>query len=243
MKFSIITLFPNLIENYISQSIIKRAIQKKFIDIEILDIRNFTNYSHNQVDDYQFGGGKGMVLMVEPIVNAIESCKTIDSLIILTTPQGKTWNQKFARSFSTEYKHLIIICGHYEGFDERILKYIDLEISIGDYILTGGELASLCLIDSITRVVDGVISNESHLNESFENNLLDYPVYTKPLNFRNQKVPEVLTSGHHAKIEKFRQEGRIKNTYIKRPDLLKENQLSKNELTFLKELKKSKGEN
>ncbi|QBQ07539.1 tRNA (guanine-N(1)-)-methyltransferase [Spiroplasma gladiatoris] len=242
MKYSIITLFPNLINSYVNESIIKRAIQKERIEIEIIDLRDHTNYSHNQVDDYQFGGGKGMVLMVEPVVNAIENCWTNESLIVLTSPQGKTWNQNLAKKLSKEYKHIIIICGHYEGFDERILDYVDMELSIGDYVLTGGELASLVFIDSITRLIDGVIQSESHQNDSFENNLLDHPVYTKPVNFRNKSVPEVLLSGHHANIKKFRQEGRIINTFNKRPDLLKENKLCKEDLEILNKLKNRKEE-
>ncbi|AHB36180.1 tRNA (guanosine(37)-N1)-methyltransferase TrmD [Spiroplasma apis] len=243
MKFSIITLFPNLIKSYISESIIKRALDKTKIEIEVVDLRNYTNYNHNQVDDYQFGGGKGMVLMVEPVVNAIEACKTEDSLVILTSPQGKTWKQEFARNYVEKHKHLIIVCGHYEGFDERVLDYVDIEVSIGDYVLTGGELASLVLIDSISRVVSGVISEESHINDSFENNLLDHPVYTKPVDFRGKKVPDVLLSGHHANIQKFRQEGRLRNTYIKRPDLLKDENLSKTDIEFIDNLKNTKGEN
>ncbi len=243
MKFSIITLFPNLIKSYISESIIKRALDKTKIEIEVVDLRNYTNYNHNQVDDYQFGGGKGMVLMVEPVVNAIEACKTEDSLVILTSPQGKTWKQEFARNYVEKHKHLIIVCGHYEGFDERVLDYVDIEVSIGDYVLTGGELASLVLIDSISRVVPGVISEESHINDSFENNLLDHPVYTKPVDFRGKIVPDVLLSGHHANIQKFRQEGRLRNTYIKRPDLLKDENLSKTDIEFIDNLKNTKGEN
>jgi len=243
MKFSIITLFPNLIKSYISESIIKRALDKTKIEIEVVYLRNYTNYNHNQVDDYQFGGGKGMVLMVEPVVNAIEACKTEDSLVILTSPQGKTWKQELARNYVKKHKHLIIVCGHYEGFDERVLDYVDIEVSIGDCVLTGGELASLVLIDSISRVVPGVISEESHINDSFENNLLDHPVYTKPVDFRGKKVPDVLLSGHHANIQKFRQEGRLRNTYIKRPDLLKDENLSKTDIVFIDNLKNKKGEN
>ncbi|AGR41987.1 tRNA (guanosine(37)-N1)-methyltransferase TrmD [Spiroplasma diminutum] len=243
MKFSIITLFPNLINSYISESIIKRAIEKNSIEVEVIDLRNHTTLKHNQVDDYQFGGGKGMVLMVEPVVNAIESCKTQNSLVVLTSPQGKTWNQNSARIYASNYDHIILICGHYEGFDERILDYIDLEISIGDYVLTGGEIASIVILDSITRLLDGVIAKDSHLNDSFENNLLDHPVFTKPIEFRGKIVPEVLTSGHHANIEKYRQEGRLRNTFNKRPDLLEKSELSKSDLEFINKLKKVKGDN
>ncbi|QHX36529.1 tRNA (guanosine(37)-N1)-methyltransferase TrmD [Spiroplasma sp. BIUS-1] len=243
MKFSIITLFPNLINSYISESIIKRAIDKNSIEVEVIDLRNHTNLKHNQVDDYQFGGGKGMVLMVEPVVNAIESCKQQNSLVVLTSPQGKTWNQNLAREYAIKYEHIILICGHYEGFDERILDYVDLELSIGDYVLTGGEIASIVVLDSITRLLDGVIAKDSHLNDSFENNLLDHPVYTKPIEFRGKTVPEVLTSGHHANVEKYRQEGRLRNTFNKRPDLLEKSKLSNTDLEFIENLKKMKGDN
>jgi tRNA (guanine37-N1)-methyltransferase len=237
MKFSIITLFPNIIETYLSESIIKKAIETKKITVEILDLRAFTTLPHGQVDDYQFGGGKGMVLMCEPVVNAINSVKTQDSFVVLTSPQGKTWDQAQARTFSQTKKHLIIICGHYEGFDSRILNYVDCEISIGDYVLTGGELASLIMLDSIARVVDGVIKAESHLNESFENNLLDYDVYTKPVEFDGHVVPDVLLSGHHQNIERFRETSKIKNTLQKRPDLIDTTTMSPVQLDILKKLK------
>ncbi|ATG97315.1 tRNA (guanosine(37)-N1)-methyltransferase TrmD [Mesoplasma lactucae] len=237
MKFSILTLFPKVIYSYIEESIIKKAIDEKKIEVEVVDIRDFTNLKHNQVDDYQYGGGKGMVLMPEPVVAAIESVKTANSFTILTSPQGKTWNQKQARQFANDYDHLIIVCGHYEGFDRRILDYVDMEISIGDYVLTGGELASLVMVDSITRVVPDVIQTESHLNESFENNLLDYDVYTKPVEWRGKKVPEVLLSGHHKNIDEFREKSSLENTLTKRPDLIDENKLSDYQKKLLKELK------
>ena len=160
-----------------------------------------------------------MVLMPQPIFDAINDLKKENTKVILMTPQGQTYKQKLAYDLSKE-KHLILICGHYEGFDERIRTLADLEISIGDYILTGGELASMVITDSITRLIDGVIEKESHLNESFNNNLLDYPVYTKPANFRGMKVPEVLLSGHHANIQKFREEKALEKTKQNRPDLL-----------------------
>ncbi|AHI53681.1 tRNA (guanine-N(1)-)-methyltransferase [Spiroplasma sabaudiense Ar-1343] len=226
MKFSILTLFPNLVESYLSESIMKRAQEKNKIDIEIIDIRSFATSPHNQVDDYQYGGGKGMVLMIEPIVLALESVKKDHSLVALLSPQGKTWNQGMSKKICREYKHLILIAGHYEGFDERILNFVDIELSIGDFVITGGELAALVVVDSITRIIPGVITSESYLQETFENNLLDFPVYTKPIDFRGFKVPEVLTSGHHKNIENFRQEQALKNTLLKRPDLLNEQKLS-----------------
>ncbi|ATZ18826.1 tRNA (guanosine(37)-N1)-methyltransferase [Williamsoniiplasma somnilux] len=241
MKFSIITLFPNVINNYVSQSIIKKALDKNLIKVEIIDLRTFSKLRHNQIDEYQFGGGKGMVLMPEPVVEAIESIKSEDSFVILTSPQGKTWKQNHAKEFVNNHKHIIIVCGHYEGFDERVLKYVDQEISIGDYVLTGGELPALVLLDSITRLVSGVINQESHEKESFENQLLDYPVYTKPIDFRGELVPEVLLSGHHANIQKFREEQQIIATIKKRPDLIDESKLNDHQLKIYKEYI-SKGE-
>ncbi|PPE06799.1 tRNA (guanosine(37)-N1)-methyltransferase TrmD [Mesoplasma corruscae] len=238
MRYSILTLFPGMIKSYISESIIKKALEKNKIKLEIVDIRNFTNLAQNQVDDYQFGGGKGMVLMCDPVVKAIESVKTESSLVILTSPQGKTWNQNSAREIAVKQNHLIIVCGHYEGFDERILNYVDIEISIGDYVLTGGELPALIMLDSITRVLPGVISQESHQQDSFEDNLLDYPVYTQPRDFRGHSVPEVLLSGHHANIKQWREEQQLIATFNKRPDLIDESKLNKVQLELLKKLKK-----
>ena len=222
MKIDILTIFPEMFEGFINASIIKRAIQNKLVDIQIHDIRKYSKDPHKKVDDYGFGGGRGMVLMPEPIFDAVEDLKKENTKVILMTPQGKVYKQKIAYDLSKE-KHLILICGHYEGFDERIRTLADLEISIGDYVLTGGELASMVITDSVVRLIDGVIKKESHLNDSFNNNnnnLLDYPVYTKPVNFRGMKVPDVLLSGHHANIKKFREEEALKKTKERRPDLL-----------------------
>jgi len=242
MKFSILTLFPEIIEKYISSSIIGKALQKEKIIVEVVDIRKFTDLKHHQVDDYQYGGGRGMVLMPEPVVKAIESVKTNDSLVLLTSPQGKTLNQSVVKEFSIKEKHLIIVCGHYEGFDERILDYVDLEISIGDYVLTGGELAALTIMDAVSRLIPDVIQQESHENDSFENGLLDYPVYTKPYDFRGKVVPEVLISGHHENIRKYREEQSLLNTLKKRPDLLDKSKLTEHQLNILKKHIKAKGE-
>lgn len=219
MKIDILTLFPEMFEGFLNTSIIKRAIEKEKIEINLINFRDYSTDKHKKVDDYQFGGGGGMVLMAEPIYLAIEAIKTEKSKVILMSPQGKTLNQKVATELKEE-EHLIIICGHYEGFDERILEIVDLEISIGDYILTGGELASMVLADSIIRLVPGVISEVSIESESFDDDLLDYPVYTKPKNFRGMEVPEVLLSGHHENIKKWRHEKRIEKTKKNRPDLL-----------------------
>lgn len=219
MKIDVLTLFPDMFDGFISESIIKRAIDKKQIEINIHNIRNYSTDPHKKVDDYSFGGGAGMVLMPQPIFDAVDDLKTSDSKIILMTPQGCVFKQNIAYDLSHE-KHLIIICGHYEGFDERIRTLADFEISIGDYVLTGGELPSMVVMDSIIRLVDGVINEDSHTFDSFHNNLLDYPVYTKPADFRGMKVPDVLLSGHHANIEKWRHTEQLKRTKERRPDLL-----------------------
>ena len=208
-----------MFDGFLSESIIKRAIEKKLVEINIYDIRNYSTDKHKKVDDYGFGGGKGMVLMPQPIFDAVEKLKQKNTKVILLTPQGIPYKQEKAYQLSKE-NHIILICGHYEGFDERIRTLADEEISIGDYILTGGELASMVIADSVTRLIDGVIEKESHLNDSFNNNLLDYPVYTKPVDFRGMKVPEVLLSGHHANIKKFREEEALKRTKSRRSDLL-----------------------
>ncbi len=219
MKIDILTLFPDMFTNFLTESIIKRAIEKEKVKILIHNIRDYTLDPHNRVDDYPFGGGDGMVLMPEPIFRAVEAVRDDDSYVILMTPQGKKYNQKEAYSLSHK-KHIIIICGHYEGFDERIRSIVDSEISIGDYILTGGELAAMVVTDSITRLIDGVIAEGSHQNDSFNDNLLDYPVYTKPRVFRDMEVPEVLVSGDHKKINEYRESERKRITKEYRSDLM-----------------------
>lgn len=221
MKIDVITLFPSMFEGIINESIIKRAIEKKQVEINIYNLRDYTKDKNKKVDDYAFGGGKGMVLMPEPVYNALEALKTKDAKIIMLTPQGTKYNQKKAYELANE-KHLILLCGHYEGFDERIRSFVDEEISVGDYVLTGGEIPGMILLDSITRLVDGVIDKESHEFDSFNNNLLDYPVYTKPVEFKGMKVPDVLLSGHHANINEWRLEEQLKKTKERRPDLLQE---------------------
>lgn len=221
MKIDILTIFPEMFDGFLNTSIIKRAIQQKFVNIEIHDIRKYSKDPHKRVDDYSFGGGRGMVLMPQPIFDAVDDLKKENSKVILMTPQGIPYKQRMAYDLSLE-KHIIIICGHYEGFDERIRFLADIEISIGDYVLTGGELASMVVTDSVVRLIDGVIEKESHINDSFNNNLLDYPVYTKPVNFRGMKVPDVLLSGHHANIKKFREDEAYKKTKERRPDLLED---------------------
>lgn len=219
MKIDILTLFPKMFEGFLHESIIKRAISNNQVTINIHNIRDYSKDPHKKVDDYGFGGGAGMVLMPQPIFDAVDALKNDESYVILMTPQGKKYTQKMAYQF-TEKKHIIIICGHYEGFDERIRTLADIEISIGDYVLTGGELPSMIITDSIVRLLDGVITSESHQKDSFNDNLLDYPVYTRPVSFRGMDVPEVLLSGHHENIRKYRLEQQIKRTKERRPDLL-----------------------
>ncbi len=219
MRIDILTLFPNMFDGFKTESIIKRAIEKGKVEINIIDIRDYTPYKNNQVDDYQFGGGGGMIMMCEPVFNAVNSIKNDDSYVIILSPRGKTYNQKKANDL-LKYKHLIIICGHYEGFDERIYSLADEIISIGDFILTGGELASMMISDSVIRLIDGVITSTSLEYESFNDNLLDYPVYTKPRDYNGMVVPEVLLSGDHKKIREFREEERKRITKEYRSDLL-----------------------
>ena len=211
MRIDILTLFPNMFDGFLNESIIKRAREKGLVEINVINIRDFTPYKNGQVDDYGFGGGAGMVLMCEPVYNAINSVKDENSKVILTSPRGKKFNQRIALELKNE-SHLIIICGHYEGFDERILNFVDEEISIGDFVLTGGEIPSMAMVDSITRLIDGVISKESLDSESFDDGLLDYPVYTKPREFMGYEVPEVLLSGDHKKINEYRQSERERLT-------------------------------
>ena len=221
MRIDILTLFPDMFDGFLNNSIIKRAINNEKVIINVHNIRDYSVYNNKQVDDTPYGGGAGMVLMCDPIFRAIDELKTDDSYVIMLTPQGRTFNQKMSHDLSCR-KHLIFICGHYEGFDERILSIVDLELSVGDYILTGGELPAMIVVDSITRLIDGVINKESYENDSFNNNLLDYPTYTKPRIYRGMEVPEVLLSGHHENIKKYRFDEQIKNTRKKRPDLLED---------------------
>ena len=219
MKIDILTLFPNMYQGIFDESIIKRAIDDGKVEINIHNFRDYTLDSHKKVDDTPYGGGAGMVLTCQPIFDCVKSLRNDDSIVILMTPDGEVYKQKKAYELSNK-KHLILICGHYEGFDERIRSICDMEISIGDYVLTGGELASMVLVDSIVRLMPGVIEEDSHVNDSFNNNLLDYPTYTKPRVYEGMEVPEVLLSGDHKKIEEYRREMSLQRTKERRPDLL-----------------------
>lgn len=222
MKISFITLFPEIFPPLLNFSILKRAQKKGLVEFEILDLREFGEGVHKTVDDRPYGGGAGMVLKPDILASAVSRIKTSDSKIILTSASGKPFKQSEARDFS-KLKHLIIICGHYEGVDQRFIdKYVDGEISIGDFVLTGGELPSLMIADSVTRLLPGVLEKEeATLEESFEENLLEYPHYTRPEEFEGAKVPEVLISGDHKKVKEWRKEKSLEKTKKVRPDLLK----------------------
>ncbi len=220
LKIDILTLFPNMFDGVFQESILKRAIDDGKIEVNLINFRDFTNDPHNKVDDTPYGGGAGMVLMAQPIFDCVKSIRKENSKVILLTPDGIPYKQKMAYDLCSE-EHLILICGHYEGFDERIRSICDMEISIGDYVLTGGEVPAMVLVDSVARLIPGVINERSHLDDSFsESYLLDYPTYTKPRVFEGMEVPEVLVSGDHKRIAEYRLEESIKKTKLRRPDLL-----------------------
>ncbi|MGL4948471.1 MAG: tRNA (guanosine(37)-N1)-methyltransferase TrmD [Mycoplasma sp.] len=218
MKITILTLFDDVYNSFINSSIIKKAVDQKYVEIEVINFRDYSNDKHKRVDDYQCGGGPGMVIGLQSITEAIKNHRTSNSHVLLTSPSGKLLKQDMLEQLKTK-EHLILIAGHYEGFDARIENYIDDSVSIGDYVLTGGELPTLVMMDAIIRLIPGVINKDSLIDESFNNNLLDYPVYTKPISFEGFDVPEVLLSGNHKEINKFRLESQIELTKKKRPDL------------------------
>ncbi len=221
MKIDVLTLFPEMFTGVISSSIIKRAIDDNKIEINLHNFRDYSKDIHHKVDDTPYGGGCGMILTCQPIFDCVNDLKDDESTVILLTPDGTLYKQEIANNL-VKLKHLIIICGHYEGFDDRIRSICDMEISIGDYVLTGGEIPAMVLIDSVTRLIDGVINKESYQNDSFYNGLLDYPQYTKPKEYNGLKVPDVLLSGNHKEIEKYRIETALEKTRDRRCDLLKE---------------------
>lgn len=236
MKFDILTLFPEMFES-LSESIIGRAIEKGIINLNIIDIRNFSKDKHKKVDDTPYGGGAGMVIRPDVVYDAYKSIDDKDAKVIYMSPQGKKLDQEKVESLSKE-KHIILLCGHYEGIDQRVLDEIaPEEISIGDYVLTGGEIPAMVLVDSVSRYVEGVLTKESISEESFSNGLLEYPQYTRPEIFNDRKVPEVLLTGHHENIRKWRRQESIKNTYFKRPKLLENVNLTKEDNKYIEELK------
>ncbi|NLX62094.1 MAG: tRNA (guanosine(37)-N1)-methyltransferase TrmD [Tissierellia bacterium] len=238
MKIDILTLFPEFFKVLTDFSIIGRALEKGLFSFNTINIRDFSKDKHKRVDDYPFGGGPGMVMKPEPIYDALMSVKSNNSFVIYLSPQGRLYNQEIAKDLANK-KHLILICGHYEGIDNRIVEnYVDMELSIGDYVLTGGEIPAMVVVDSIVRLLPGVLSSEeSYMYESHYNGLLEYPQYTRPREFKGLKVPEVLLSGDHEKISKWRKYQSLKNTYIKRPDLLEKTKLTEEEIAMLEEIK------
>ena len=221
MKITILTLFPKMFEA-LNESLIGRAIKNKLLEIEVVNFRDFSLNKHKKVDDYAFSGGAGVVLTPQPIYDAIQSVKTEDSYVVYMSPKGTPLTQNKVKQLSTDVKHLIIICGHYEGIDERIISLcVNEQISIGDFVLTGGEIPAMALVDAVSRYVDGVLHNsESTTDESFSDGLLEYPQYTRPQEFMGLKVPDVLISGNHKEIEKWKNEQKILETKKYRPDLL-----------------------
>lgn len=221
MKIDILTLFPEMFEGFINTPIIKRAINKGKLEVNLINFRDYSPLNNKQVDDTPYGGGAGMILRCEPIFACLDSIDKSDAYIILLSPEGTKYKQVVAKRLK-DHKHLIIICGHYEGFDERIKTLVDEVISIGDYILTGGEIPAMAITDSIARLLPDVITKASLEEESFNDNLLDYPTYTKPAEYRGLKVPDVLISGNHKLINEYRKEKKIEKTKTLRPDLMEE---------------------
>ena len=236
MKISILTLFPEFFDGFLTNSIIKRAIAKEKVEIEIVNIRDYTTDRYGRVDSAPVGGGAGLIMKCQPILDCLKSVKTDKSHVVLLSPRGNQYNQAKARYFSANYEHLVIICGHYEGTDERINKYVNELVSVGDFILTGGEIGATIIADSVIRLLDGVIASESIVDESFENGLLEYPQYTEPQVYEGDEVPEILYSGNHQAIDKWRRKQSLRLTKKYRPDLLKDYSYSKEELKLLKEL-------
>lgn len=241
MNFYVLTLFPEMIENGLNTSIIGRAINNGLIQLESINIRDYAGNKHGQVDDYPYGGGAGMVMQPGPVYdsyNYIVEKVGYKPRVVYLTPQGKTFNQDMAKEFSKE-KDLVFLCGHYEGIDERVLEEIVTDnVSIGDYVLTGGELPSMVMIDSISRLIPGVLNNDTSAEfESFHDNLLEHPQYTRPNEFLGKRVPDILLSGDHAKVEAYRREQSIIRTFERRPDLLEKANLTKKEQEFVLQLK------
>ena len=240
MKYTVLTLFPNMFKGFMDESIIKRAIEAKLINIDLVDFRAYSTNKHHTVDDYAYAGGAGMLISVEPVHRALIGVEGYrQAHKVLMSPSGTPLTQKKVKELAS-YKHLIIICGHYEGFDERLANYVDEEISIGDYILMGGEIPTMALIEATSRLVDGVINSDSTKEESFSEGLLEYPQYTRPASYDGVDVPEVLQNGDHKKINEWRRYEALKKTYQRRPELLKEAHLSLKDYQMLEEIKHEK---
>lgn len=240
MKIHVLTLFPEMFDGVFGSSILKKAQEKGIVDIQVTNIRDYSDNKHKQVDDYPYGGGAGMVLKPEPVFHAVESItEARNPRVILMCPQGERFTQSKAEELAEE-EELVFICGHYEGYDERIREHLVTdEISIGDFVLTGGEIPAMAIIDSVVRLIPGVLGQEaSHIHDSFSTGLLEHPHYTRPQEFRGMKVPDVLLSGNHQKIEEWRMEQSIKRTFERRPDLLKNIELTPKQLEYLETLKR-----
>ena len=239
MRITILTLFPEMFDGFLTNSIIKRAISKGVVEIKIINIRDYTKDKYNRVDSAPVGGGAGLIMKCQPIIDSINSNRNELSKIIMLSPRGKTYNQAKAKELSHE-KDIILLCGHYEGIDERVNKYVDEQISIGDYILTGGEIGSMVIADSIIRLLDGAITKESINEESFDDDLLEYPQYTEPYDYNGDKIPDILYSGNHEAINKWRKKKSLYLTKELRPDLFEKHQLTKKEKKLLDEGEKEK---
>lgn len=238
MKISILTMFPEMFGSFQESPLIKRDLEKGILELEIIDIRKYAKGSYRHIDDSPFGGGAGMILKCQPVLDALESIRTEKSHVILLVPIGETYSQAKAHMLK-EMDHLIFICGHYEGLDARIYHHVDEMISVGDYVLSGGELAAQVITDSIVRLLDGTIRNESIKEESFEDGLLEYPQYTQPREYKGERVPEVLLSGNHEAIRKWRLKESLKQTKEKRPDLLEKRTLTPEEQELLDSIEES----
>ena len=236
MKFTILTLFPEMFSSFFASSILKRAIGEKLIEVKLVNIRDYTKDKYHRVDTPPIGGGAGLIMKCQPIIDALNENSTSTTHKILLSPRGRTFKQSVAIELSQKCDDILILCGHYEGFDERVYSYFDEIISIGDYILTGGEPAAMCIVDSISRLIDGVITKESISEESFDNNLLEYPQYTEPYEFNGQKVPEILYSGNHEAVKKWRKKQALKLTRELRQDLFDQIELTKQDKKLLQEI-------
>lgn len=244
MKIDILTLFPDMFTGVFGSSILKKAQEKEAVELRVVNFRDYTTSKHNSVDDYPYGGGAGMVLTPQPIFDAVEDLTKETERkprVVLMCPQGERFTQKKSEELAEE-EHLIFVCGHYEGYDERIREHLVTdEISIGDYVLTGGELASMVITDSVVRLLPGVLGNHaSQVEDSFSTGLLEHPHYTRPADFRGMKVPDVLMSGNHKNIDEWRHKESLRRTYTRRPDLLEERELSKQEKKWLEQIKEGK---
>lgn len=234
MKITILTLFPEMFEGFLNNSIIKRAIAKKVAEIKLVNIRDYTKDKHHRADSAPIGGGAGLIMKCQPIVDAINANKNEQSKVIMLSPKGKSYNQAMAKEYTKE-QDIILLCGHYEGIDARVNKYVDEEVSIGDYILTGGELGAMVIADSVIRLLDGAIAEESIKEETFDNNLLEYPQYTEPYDFNGDKVPDILYSGNHDAIRLWRRKLALQATQKWREDLFKKIELSIQDKQLLEE--------